>query len=576
VRLKPAVLAILIVGSALIAVVFLWINDSIEDQRLADLREDLHNQAALLSAVFDPESSDVDRLVDDVARGLRYRITVIRGDGKVVGDSDFSGEQLARLENHADRAEIIAARETGRGDRIRYSPSLKTWLIYSAVRLRDSDGFVRVAASAPRRAALAPSLRLPLAALLLAAALAAGIMYRRITRSVTEPRRRLEEWMNEIAQGHFGSSSPVYSGEELGPARRALENLAEKTQQRFRLLQAEADYLKAVLESMPEGVMITNTAGHITRVNPAFLEIFRLDHDPVGQTVLEVVRNPLLEETLRAVLKRQDAAEHLVEIEVEARILRARFSPLEKAEEVLGAVVVFHDITRLRRLENVRKEFVSNLSHEFRTPLASIRGYAEALLGEPCDSTTHRDFLPKIERNARQLSKMLDELFELASLEARGARPEKQMVSLRSLVTEVSEEFGSRLKVKSIELVSDVEPGAERVPAHEAYLRRVLHNLIDNAVKYTESGAIRIVASQSGEEVIVAVSDTGRGIPDEDLERVFERFYRVGKDRSRETGGSGIGLALVKHLVQIQGGRVWAESEPGKGSTFFFTLPLTP
>ncbi len=573
-RLKPVVLAILITGCALIGLIFWWINRSIEDQRLGELRADLHNQAALLSAVFDSHSPDVDRLVDDIAERLRYRITVIREDGKVVGDSDFSGEQLAALENHANRTEIIKAKQAGWGDRIRYSPSLKTWLMYSAVRLRHSDGFVRVAVTAPHRAILAPPLRLPLAVLLLGAALAAGVMYFMIIRSVGEPRSKLERWMNQIAEGQFGSAPPIHSGEEFGPIRRSISHLTEEVGERLRRLQAEADYLKAVLASMPEGVMITETNGRINRINPAFLEIFAVDRDPIGRTVLEAVRNPILEESLRQVLSRKETTDRQVEIKVEERVLLARFSRLEKAGEVLGAVVVFHDITRLRRLENVRKEFVSNLSHEFRTPLTSIRGYAETLLDEPCESAAHRDFLPKIQKNAEQLSQMIEELFKLASLEAGGERLEKRVVSFDSLAAELREEFGPRLQSKSIELVTEAEPEAKSFLAHEAYLRRILHNLVDNAVKYTQRGAIKITAGRSGNEVVVAVSDTGTGIPAEDLQRIFERFYRVEKDRSRETGGSGIGLALVKHLVQVQGGRVWAESRPGQGSKFYFSLPV--
>jgi len=573
VRLKPVVLAILIAGCALIGLIFWWINRSIEDQRLGELREDLHNQAALLSSVFDSHSPDVDRLVDDIAEHLRCRITVIGENGKVVGDSDFSGEQLAALENHANRTEIIKAKQAGWGDRIRYSPSLKTWLMYSAVRLRHSDGFVRVAVTAPHRAILAPPLRLPLAVLLLGAALAAGVMYLMITRTVGEPRSKLERWMDQIAEGESSSAPPIYSGEELGPIRRSISNLTEEVGERMRRLQAEADYLKAVLASMPEGVMITETNGRINRINPAFLEIFAVDRDPIGRTVVEVVRNPILEDSLRQVLSRKETTNRQVEIKVEERVLLARFSRLEKAGDVLGAVVVFHDITRLRRLENVRKEFVSNLSHEFRTPLTSIRGYAETLVDEPCESAAHKDFLPKIQKNAEQLSQMIEELFKLASLEAGGERLEKRVVSFDSLAAELREEFGPRLQSKSIELVTEAEPEAKSLLAHEAYLRRILHNLVDNAVKYTQRGTVKITAGRSGNEVVVAVSDTGTGIPAEDLHRIFERFYRVEKDRSRGTGGSGIGLALVKHLVQVQGGRVWAESKLGQGSRFYFSLP---
>jgi PAS domain S-box-containing protein len=425
-------------------------------------------------------------------------------------------------------------------------------------------------------AAVGPTLRLALMALLLAAGAAAAIMSRGISKAIAEPKKKLEESMEQIANGQFQVAPGIHSAEELGSTTRSLERLAEKTERRTRLLESEGDYLKAVLSSMSEGVLITDTRGRIARINPAFIDIFNLDRDPIGRTTPEVVRNPVIEEGVSAVLRNKEKAAREAEIKVEDRVLLARFARLEREGSVLGVVIVFHDITRLRRLENARKEFISNLSHEFRTPLTSIQGYAETVLDEPCDSTLHHDFLPKIYRNAQQLSQMIEELFKLASLEGGGERLEKRMVRFRSFVAELREEFGPRLATKGIELLAESEPGAEVFLAHEAYLRRILHNLMDNAVKYTNSGFIKLTTKRSGDDVILAVSDSGIGIAAEDLHRVFERFYRVDKDRSRESGGSGIGLALVKHLVQVQGGRVWAESKLGQGSSFYLSLPAGP
>jgi two-component system phosphate regulon sensor histidine kinase PhoR len=573
-RLKPTVFILFVTACLLIVGAFLWANRAIEDRKAAQLYKELHDQVALLSTVFDSRSTDVDRLVDEMSRHVPYRITVIAEDGTVVGDSDFSGEQLAKLENHANRTEIIDARRSGSGDRVRYSTSVEAWLMYSAARLRRSDGFVRIAVPVPNRVLLAPELRLPMISLLLAVAILAAIMNRRITKAVDQAKGKLEIAMDRIRDGkHLATSPGIPSGEELGSTARALEALAEDIEGQIHRLESERENLKAVLSSMSEGVLITDIAGRITRVNPAFLEISNLNRDPIGRTALEVVRSPLIEEGVSATLSNKSTTNHEAEIKIGDRVLLARFAPLEKDGAVLGVVIVFHEITRLRRLENVRKEFVSNLSHEFRTPLTSIQGFAETLLDEPCNSAAHVRFLPKIHRNAQQLSQMIEELFKLASLEALGERLEKQMVGFNSLVTELREEFGPRLSAKGIELVAESEPGTEFFPAHDAYMRRILHNLVDNAVKYTNSGFIKIAARRSGQDLIVSVSDSGVGIPPEDLSRVFERFYRVDKDRSRETGGSGIGLALVKHLVQIQGGRVWAESKLGEGSIFYFSLP---
>ncbi len=425
-------------------------------------------------------------------------------------------------------------------------------------------------------AALAPTLRLALLALLLTAGAAAAIMSRVITKTIARPKKKLERSMEQIAKGQFRVATAIHSAEELGSTARSLERLAEETERRTHLLESEGDYLKAVLSSMSEGVLITDTKGRIARTNPAFIDIFNLDRDPIGRTTPEIIRNPVIEEGVSAILRDKEKAAQEAEIKVEDRILLARFARLEREGSVLGVVIVFHDITRLRGLEKARKEFMSNLSHEFRTPLTSIQGYAETVLDEPCDSKLHHDFLPKIYRNAQQLSQMIEELFKLASLEAGGERLKKGTVRFRSLVAGLREEFGPRVAEKGIELSAESEPGAEVFPAHEAYLLRILENLLDNAVKYTNGGFIRLAAKRAGDEVIVAVSDSGIGIAAEDLERVFERFYRVDKDRSRESGGSGIGLALVKHLVQVQGGRVWAESKVGQGSSFYFSLPVGP
>jgi len=558
---------------AMVAVCF-HISKELQDQRTNDARRELRNQAALLSSVFDPAAPDLDRLVDEMARHAPYRITIITGDGRVVADSEFSSEHLAELENHADRTEILDARRTGSGERTRYSTSVGKWLMYSAHRLRRSDGFVRVAMPVPERRLLTPPFRLVLTILALVGFGAAAALLGTLRRTVTEPKRKIEKYIASIDDGQAAPAVAIHSAEELGPVARSLETLAKKVQARTQLLESEKNYLKAVLASMSEGVLIVDTRGRITRANPAFTEIFRIDCDPIGRTALEIVRIASVETGLAKVLREPETSEHEEEIKLGDRVLLARFSRLEGANQILGVVVVFHDITRLRRLENARRDFVSNLSHEFRTPLTSIRGYAETVMDEKCASAAHRDFLPKIHRNALQLSQMIDELFKLASLENGTERLEKQQVNLRALMCDLEKELGPRFTEKGVRFSGEIQPGAEVFLAREAFVRRILYNLLDNALKYTDSGEIKVSAQKSGKELIVAVADTGVGIPAEDLERIFERFYRVNKDRSRQTGGSGIGLAIVKHLVQVHGGRVWVESKLGRGSTFYFALPV--
>jgi two-component system, OmpR family, phosphate regulon sensor histidine kinase PhoR len=307
-------------------------------------------------------------------------------------------------------------------------------------------------------------------------------------------------------------------------------------------------------------------------VNPAFMAMFRVEKEPVGKMPLEVVRNSEIQKGIQQVLN--SGNNHEEEVLAGEKVLLARFAPIGSGKQLAGVVTVFHDITRLRRLESLRKEFVSNVSHELKTPLTSIQGFAETLLEEKPRNPVHRDFLERIERNCQQLNQIIDGLFKLSSLESEDPPLEYQEIVFSQLVAELERDFEARLKEKDITLSSANRSGYEGFAAEPGYIKRVFHNLLDNALKYTECGEIRIEVDSSPGHLIFSVHDTGVGIPGGDLGRIFERFYRVHKDRSRQTGGSGIGLAIVKHIVQLHGGRVWAESELGRGTTISFTLPI--
>ncbi|UCF36613.1 MAG: ATP-binding protein, partial [Acidobacteriota bacterium] len=262
-----------------------------------------------------------------------------------------------------------------------------------------------------------------------------------------------------------------------------------------------------------------------------------------------------------------------LEFDSRDQVITARFSPIGDREAVAGLVIVFHDVTELRRLEDLRKEFISNISHELKTPLTSIKGFSETLLDEEGFELRHRDFIRRIHQNSNQLSEMIDDLFSLARLETGDPRIEFGPVDFESLMTDLRAAFADLLNPKGLQLTWTNSAGSKTFIAGERYIRRVFENLIQNAIQYTDNGGIDIGFSDLGEELRFTVRDTGKGIPRQDLERVFERFYRVDKDRSRSTGGPGIGLAIVKHIVHLHGGRVWAESQLKCGTAIHFTLP---
>jgi two-component system phosphate regulon sensor histidine kinase PhoR len=383
--------------------------------------------------------------------------------------------------------------------------------------------------------------------------------------------RKLFEFSRRIADGETVSEIPLKSGDELGELARHMERMSVKFGEQLSLLASERNHLTTILNSMTEGVLVTDGGGRIVVVNPALRVILGLVVDPRGKTPLEVIRNVEVSQGVQEILKKGSKRE--LEFVIANRTLLARFAPIRGHDHIAGVVVVFHDITELRRLENLQKEFVSNVSHELKTPLTSIQGYAETLLAEDELNPVYQGFAEKIFRNSSQLSQMIEELFSLARLESGEPTIIWQVVSYSELMERISVDFSEQLKSKDLYFEYSNSTDNDTFAAGVRYVERVFSNLIENAIKYTENGEIKVTMDLVEDEVVFCVRDTGIGIPEDELESIFRRFYRVDKDRSRQTGGSGIGLAIVKHIVQLHGGRVWAESVVGRGSSFYFTLP---
>jgi two-component system, OmpR family, phosphate regulon sensor histidine kinase PhoR len=557
--------------AALVLVAVFWTRQEVHESVLESARHQMEEQVRILAHLLEVGDPALDEKVDRAAQDTSYRITVIDLSGRVVADSAFSGQALQRMENHGNREEFREAREQGEGVAHRYSTSIDGWLLYSATGTADGRGFVRLAIPIAAQSFAGMNLWVPLIAGFLM--LAAGFLVflsvgRRIGRQVED----LSQGWSKIREADFSHRIPLHSGLELGRLARETDETADRLQKRFAGLEAERDHFRTILRSMSEGVLVADGKGRIAKVNPAFMSMFRVEKDPVGKRPLEVVRNSEIQTGIHQVLA--SGGNHEEEILVGDKVLLARFAPIGEAKQRSGVVTVFHDITRLRRLENLRKEFVSNVSHELKTPLTSIKGFAETLLEEHWSNPLHRDFLERIERNCQQLNQIIDDLFKLASLEGEDRRLKYRRIAFTDLVGDLQKEFQARLKENSINFSTANRSGHDSFAAEPGYIKRVFHNLMDNALKYTECGEIRVELDSSPGYLVFSVHDTGSGIPSGDLSRIFERFYRVHKDRSRRTGGSGIGLSIVKHIVQLHGGRVWAESEVGRGTVVYFTLPI--
>ena len=505
------------------------------------------------------------------------RVTVISVDGTVLADSETESDTM---ENHATRPEVVDAMRSGEGRSTRTSVSVKRALLYYAFReYLPGDVPVIVRLALPLEGVEEPlaKFRINLLVGSLLIFLIAGAVGLLMSRTYTDRVERLREFSRRVAEGDFRPLPPDGTGDTLEALGSSLNQTASRLDRTIRTLTEERNLSSAILGSMVEGVAVVNGAERLVFANPGFASILGLDVPPVsGSSLLEVVRQTELIEAVRRVL----AGEPRVEAEIATGTLRQHFFAATvasvRAGETSGAVIVLHDITELRKLERVRRDFIANVSHEFRTPLTAIQGFAETLIAGALDDPQNRvRFLNIILEHARRLARLTEDLLKLSQMDADRLELEIRPVKVAQLVESCYETARHRAAEKELNLALDVSDHLPDVAGDARRLQEVLQNLLDNAIQYTlPGGKIVLTADLKNEEVIFTVADTGIGIPTADQPRIFERFYRVDAARSREAGGTGLGLAIAKHLIEAQGGRIWVESEIGVGSKFHFSAPV--
>jgi two-component system phosphate regulon sensor histidine kinase PhoR len=505
------------------------------------------------------------------------RVTVIAADGQVLGDSQ---SDPSTMENHAGRPEIRDAFLKGNGQSIRHSVTVDSNLLYYAVRSSVAGGPPVVLRFALPLQTVDQELwefrrRLWLASLVML--LVTGIVSLMISQSFSGRVERLEKFSLRVAEGDFRPIEADRSGDSLEALAVSLNETAARLDRTIRTLTEERNLSSAILGSMVEGVAVVNASERLLFANTGFAEILGLDVPPhSGSALVEVVRQTELIEAVRAVLK----GEPRVETEIVTGTLRQHFFAVTvasvRAADTSGSVIVLHDITELRKLERVRRDFVANVSHEFKTPLTAIQGFAETLLGGAIDDPQNRlRFLEIILEHSRRLARLTDDLLKLSKMDADRLELEIRRLSVSQFVESCIETTQRPAAEKDLRISVNLQQPLPDIAADRRRLAEVLQNLLDNAMQYTPAGGqIMVSASANGVEVTFTVSDTGIGIPQAEQSRIFERFYRVDVARSREVGGTGLGLSISKHLVEAHGGRIWVESEVGQGSEFHFTVPI--
>jgi len=522
-----------------------------------------------------------DKLQDwarQASQRARARVTLIDPKGVVLADS---AEDPGKLENHAGRPEVAAAYREGMGRAQRRSASINRDLEYVALRMsyRNQPGYVlRLAVPLEAVAALTAAVRWRILTASLFAALTALVIAYFFSHSLSRRVAHLRTLAEGLANGKTAQLPMTAETDELGSLGRALSITARQLRDLVDRLSVESALREAILASMVEGVLAVDGKLRVTFANNSFARAIGANPPvPAGTPLVELVRTPELREVLTRVLTSGESVKRRMQVPAADRVFEVQAAPLASGAE-RGAIAILHDITDLERLERVRRDFVANVSHELRTPLTAIRGYAETLLeGALEDQENNRRFLEIIKAHSIRLNNISSDLLALSDLESGKVRPGPEAVSIHAAVESALRTVESEARLRSVAVVCGNLDEAY-VLGDRLQLEQALVNLLDNAVKFNRPGGEVLVevARANGDRVRITITDTGIGIPHDDLPRIFERFYRVDKARSREVGGTGLGLSIVKHIVERTKGTVSVESQLGKGSTFTVVLPTEP
>jgi len=535
--------------------------------------------AEILSHRAVASETELDSEADALGQILGARVTFIASDGRVIGDSDLTLEQLRTAENHASRPEVVEAHQQGFGAAQRHSATVGTDMEYVAIPVQNPSvplvSIVRLAlplTDVDRQLAFVRTL----AALgFVVGTLVAVALTSIFSFPLSRRLRAIEERARRYAAGNFAPTVPDYEQDEIGSVSRILDSLTHDLAARLAGLEADRARMAAILSGMVEGVIVVNEHGRLQLVNHAARAMLNLDDAMEGRHYPEIVSHPAVAGQIAVALAGQPAASvELTGVRDASQTLIARAAPVHVASG-RAAVVVFHDISDLRRTDRIRRDFVANVSHELRTPLTAIKGYVEAL-GDATPEQS-RAFLEIIARHTLRMERLVRDLLRLARIEAGQETADSVPCSIDGLLSAVQSDLARLLASKRLTIDRAIAPNAATVPGDPVKLQDVLRNLVENAANYSPAdGRITIATGSANGRLWIRVQDQGPGIPPDDLARVFERFYRVDKSRTRDghdPGGTGLGLSIVRHLVGLHGGTITAANADPHGAVFTIDLP---
>lgn len=566
-----------------VCAVAIYAGVSLRGSFLTKLESNIIIQARLASQRLllipqDRRSTETDTICKQMGRTTGSRITIIDRSGVVLGDSLADP---ATMDNHGSRPEVVGALETGLGKSTRFSKTLKKMMFYLAIPVLESGRVICAVRIAVPEQELSDRLWMVYAALgvgaLIAAALAL-VVSGLLARTIAKPLEALGSAASRLGRGELATRVGVSSDDELGMLSRAFNEMAASLEMNVDALAAKRNEREAILASMKEGVITVDTTGKILLANDAFKNMIGTQGRSIeGRVLIEAVRNAALVQFVKDAEATAETSEtELALHEAGYRVLSLQAVPFIASNgNRVGTLVVARDVTRMRRLEEVRKSFVANVSHELKTPITLVKGYVETLLdGALNDPERLPQFLSTIKDHADRMNAIIDDLLQLATLEAGQDHGGASLIDVVSVADRVRSSFADIVSCKGIEIRLEAPERPVNVTANKSLLEHAIANLVDNAVKYAgEGGHITIEVHLEIATAVIHVRDDGIGIEKRHHDRIFERFYRVDRARSRELGGTGLGLSIVKHIVAAHGGNVSVESQPGHGSTFTIRLP---
>ncbi len=555
----------------------IYITSVVRESYINNLKTSLRVQASLISdsISFEAQATTMESLADSFKATTGARVTMIAPDGTVLGDSD---EDASRMDNHAGRPEIRQALYAGTGLSTRHSDTLNYDFLYTAIKVSKGGktvGFVRLAVPLTEVRASVNRLRLELFLVVFLALTATGIFHAWQTGRLRKLTVQVAEFSGSIVRGDFGKRLFFEGMGEFSEIAENLNAMSEELKNSIEEGEEEKNRLNVILRSVPDALLIIDQKDTIVLTSSASRKLFG-DSPLKGKPYAEVVRSHDFSSIIEEVRSGMEPAEAEITLaRPYERHLVVRVSPLfYKGKELSGILAIFHDITRLKKLEQVRKDFVANVSHEIRTPVSSIKGYAETLLeGALDDRENAKKFLETIKSNSGRLNTLVEDLLTISRLELGALKVEKTTVDLKDAVGHVEATLGENAKAKGLFLKTAIGTDAGNVKADKHRLMQILTNLVDNAIKFTETGGVTLRAERKEGRVVLSVEDTGIGVSKKHLPRLGERFFRVDPSRSRALGGTGLGLAIVKHIVKAHSWEMNIESTEGQGTAVRIIIP---